>query len=95
MQEKRVYDLAFWQNSKVLHVPAKILQEFKPIQCSFPLAILSFFLELLFCYAVAMFFLRSRLISALGKSRSVDTGSFYINLGGIFRFFWIRIVIQM
>lgn len=65
MQEKKVYDLAFWKNSKVLHVPAKILQEFKLIHCSFPLPILSFFLELLFCFAVAMFFLRSRCISAL------------------------------
>lgn len=55
MQEKRVYDLAFWWNPKVLQVPAKLLQEFKRIQCSFPLTILSFFLELLFCYAVAMF----------------------------------------
>lgn len=65
MQAKKVYDLAFWQNSKVLHVPAKILQEFKLIRCSFPLPILSFFLELLFCFAVAMSFLRSSCISAL------------------------------
>lgn len=65
VQEKKVYDLAFWQNSKVLHVPAKILQEFKLNHCSFPLPILSFFLELLFCFAVAMFFLRGRCISTL------------------------------
>lgn len=65
MQEKKVYDLGFWQNSKVLHVPAKILQEFKLIHCSFPLPVLSFFLELLFCFAVTIFFLRRTCISAL------------------------------
>lgn len=65
MQEKKVYDLAFWQNSKVLHVPAKILQEFKLIHCSFPLPILSFFLELLFCFEVTIFLLRGTCISAL------------------------------
>lgn len=74
MQENRVYKLAFWQNSKELHVPAKILLEFKLIQHSFPLRILNFFLELLFCYTVAMFLLSS--ISALGKPRSVNASTF-------------------
>lgn len=88
MQENRVYKLASWQNSKELHVPAKILLEFKLIQHSFPLPILNFFLELLFCYAVAMFLLSS--ILALGKSRSVNASSFFffLNLKVVFKFLW-------